>query len=108
VLNVVDSPDPVPRTGFVTYAVTIANNGLTLATGVSYTMRVRRPRRMRASPWDLVPPVLAWPSIRRDPVRSHVHPNVAFNTTGTFNILLRLNAAAGTTVADTVRGLDRG
>jgi uncharacterized repeat protein (TIGR01451 family) len=40
VLNVTDTPDPVPATGTVSYAVVIANNGLTTATGVTYTMQV--------------------------------------------------------------------
>lgn len=40
VLNVTDTPDPVPAGGTVTYAVSIANNGLGTATGVSYAMTV--------------------------------------------------------------------
>ena len=40
VLNVTDTPDPVPATGTVTYAVVISNNGLTTASGVTYTMNV--------------------------------------------------------------------
>jgi uncharacterized repeat protein (TIGR01451 family) len=39
-LNVTDSPDPVLATGTVTYAVAIANGGVTTATGVTYTMNV--------------------------------------------------------------------
>ena len=40
VLNVTDTPDPTPATGTVSYAVAIVNNGLTTATGVSYSMNV--------------------------------------------------------------------
>ncbi|MCU0633560.1 MAG: hypothetical protein MUE41_01700 [Gemmatimonadaceae bacterium] len=40
VLNATDTPDPVPAGGVVTYAVAVANNAPTTATGISYAMTV--------------------------------------------------------------------
>lgn len=103
VLNVTDTPDPVPATGLVTYGVVIANNGLTTATGVTYTMTVPANTSYQGFTAGTGGSCSGMTVGQAGPgTVTCTHPAIAFNTSGNFNVLLRLNAQGITTVASTV------
>jgi uncharacterized repeat protein (TIGR01451 family) len=103
VLNVTDTPDPVPATGVVLYNVTLSNNGVTTATGVSYTMNVPASQRYQGvsvvsgvactgmSPGQVGPGVLTC-----------THPNIAFAASGSFTVFLQLNTQGTVSVTQSV------
>jgi uncharacterized repeat protein (TIGR01451 family) len=90
VLNVTDTPDPIPRTGAITYRVIIENNGITTATGVSYALTV--PANMR---YDGFTPgrgqsCTGMTVNQAGPgVVTCTNPNLAFTQADTFTVRLR-------------------
>jgi len=102
VLNVTDTPDPVPATGLVTYAVVIANNGLLNATGVTYTMSVPVNTTYQGFTIGGGASCSGMTIGQVGPgTVTCTFPSIAFNTSGTFDVLLRLNSQGTTTVSST-------
>jgi len=99
VLNVTDSPDPVPRTGLVTYGVVISNNGLTTATGVTFTMNVPANATYGGFTVGNGAACSGMAVNQAGPgIIDCTAANVTFSTTATFSVLLRLNAIGVTSV----------
>ena len=103
VLNVTDTPDPVPATGTVTFGVVIANGGLGTATGVTYQMNVPVNTRYLgftagtgASCSGMTVGQLGPGTIDCS------HPQLLASATGTFTVLLRMNTQGTTTVTSSV------
>jgi hypothetical protein len=85
VLNVTDTPDPSPATGIVAYNVTLSNNGVTTASGVTYTMNV--PALQRYQGVSTVPGVsCSGMTVGQvgPGVVTCTHPNLAFAASGSF------------------------
>lgn len=90
VLNVTDAPDPIPRTGAISYTVVIENNGLTTATGISYRLNV--PANTRYDGFT-VGTGAACTGMTVNQVGPGTvtcsHPSLAFTASGTFVVRLR-------------------
>lgn len=103
VLNVTDAPDPVPRTGVVTYSVIIENNGLTTATGVSYQMQVPAGTRYDGFTAGTGASCSGLTIGQAGPgVLTCTHPSLAFAASGAFTVRLRLDQQGSTDVTSTV------
>lgn len=93
VLNVNDTPDPVPATGIVTYAVSIDNNGATTAPGVSYTMNVPASATYRGFGGGTGASCSGMSVGQAGPgVVTCTHANLSFGATASFTVRLNLNA----------------
>ena len=91
VLNVTDTPDPVPATGIVTYAVVISNSGLLSATGVTYTMSVPVNTSYAGFSTGSGASCTGMAVNAAGPgTVTCTHPGLAFNATANFSVLLRL------------------
>ena len=107
VLNVTDTPDPVPRTGQVTYGIVIANNGLTTATGVSYAMSVPLNTSYAGFTAGTGAACTGMTVGQAGPgTVTCTHASLGFNTSGSFTILLRLAVQGTTIVASTVTSIE--
>lgn len=103
VLNVTDTPDPLPRTGLESYGVVIANNGLTTATGITYTMSVPSNTTYQGFTVGTGASCSGMSIGQAGPgTVTCTHPSLAFNASGSFVVRLRLNAQGTTTVASSV------
>ena len=103
VLNVTDTPDPVPATGTVTYAVAIVNNGLTTATGVSYTMNVPVNTTYAGFTAGTGASCAGMAVNANGPgTVTCTHPSLAFNASANFTLRLRLNVTGTTNVTSSV------
>ncbi|HMS01687.1 MAG TPA: SdrD B-like domain-containing protein, partial [Gemmatimonadaceae bacterium] len=103
VLNVTDAPDPVPRTGVVTFSVVIENNGLTTATGVSYQMQVPAGTRYDGFTAGSGASCTGLTVGQAGPgVLTCSHPSLAFTASGAFTVRLRLDQEGSTNVTSSV------
>ena len=103
VLNVTDTPDPVPATGTVTYAVRVNNVGASLATGVSYVMTVPSGAVYRGFSAGSGASCSGMAVNAAGPgTVTCSHPSIAAADSGTFSLQLRLNTQGSTVVPSTV------
>jgi uncharacterized repeat protein (TIGR01451 family) len=103
VLNVADSPDPVPATGIVTYSVAIANNSLVTATGVRYIMNVPANATYNGFTAGSGASCTGMTIGASGPgVVTCTHPNLTFNGSAAFTLQLRLNAQGNMVVVSSV------
>lgn len=103
VLNVTDTPDPVPVTGTVTFAAVITNVGLGTATGVTYQMSVPVNTRYEGFTAGSGAICSGMTVGQLGPgTVSCTHPQLSPSATGSFSVLLRMLAQGNTIVASTV------
>ncbi len=99
VLNVTDTPDPVPATGLVTFGVVITNQGLGTATGVTYQMNVPVNTRYQGFTTGTGAACLGMTIGQLGPgTVTCSHPQLIADATGSFTVLLRMNVQGTTTV----------
>jgi uncharacterized repeat protein (TIGR01451 family) len=107
VLNINESPDPVPRSGIVTYSVVIANNGVGNAGGVSFTMAVPSGSRYVAYTSGSGATCSGMAANQAGPgTITCTHPDLAFMATATFTIQLRHDLLGSTTVSSSTSTTD--
>ncbi len=107
VLNVTDAPDPIPRTGLLTYSVNIANNGVTTATGVSYLMDVPVSSNYAGYTTGTGAVCSGMTVGQAGPAKvTCTHPELASTATASFTIALRPQVQGTTVVASSVTSID--
>ena len=103
VLNVTNSPDPVPATGIETYTIVVTNNSLTAATGNSYTMTVPATASYAGFTAGGGASCSGMTVGQAGPgTVTCSFPDLAFSATVTWTVKLRLNSAGTTNITQSV------